>query len=224
MTILLEEQAILDQLMHSPRLPIIVRKLEQVVADEAAQRQAFYDQITEGDKAEYINGEIIFHSPVKFCHLRTTKRLLVLLDTHVGFNDLGFVGYEKMLISLTRNDYEPDICYFSSDKAAQFTEEQMRFPAPDFIVEVLLDSTEGNDRGVKFKDYAAHGVQEYWIIDPVREMVEQYQLVQDRYELRIKSDSGEIKSVVLPDFQIPVRAIFDDDLNRKTLVTLTRIA
>ncbi len=30
------------------------------------------------------------------------------------------------------------------------------------------------DRGVKKQDYAAHDVQEYCIIDPVRQQIEQY--------------------------------------------------
>ena len=172
MTVVMDEQSLLEQLLRSPLLPLVARKIEKVLADEAAQRQAFYDQITEGDKAEYVNGEIIFPSPVKLRHNTTSKRLLVLLDTYVGFNDLGFVGYEKILISLTRNDYEPDICYFAAAKSAHFTEDQMQFPAPDFIVEVLSDSTANNDRGIKFEDYADHGVQEYWIIDPATEVLE----------------------------------------------------
>ncbi len=44
---------------------------------------------------------------------------------------------------------------------------QSKFPAPDLIVEVLSESTEANDRGIKFEDYAAHGVVEYWIVDPM---------------------------------------------------------
>lgn len=60
MTFVLDEQSLLDQLLRSPRLPLVARKIEQVLADEAAQRQAFYEQITEGDKAEYINGGLFF--------------------------------------------------------------------------------------------------------------------------------------------------------------------
>lgn len=91
------------------------------------------------------------------------------------------------MVSLTLNDYEPDICYFNAAKAAAFQPDQMRFPAPDFIVEVLSASMEANDRGVKFDDYAAHGVAEYWLIDPDTQTVEQYRLHGDAYELAIKA-------------------------------------
>ena len=43
----------------------------------------------------------------------------------------------------------------------------MLFPAPDFAVEVLSPSTQKNNRGIKFDDYALHNVSEYWIIDPI---------------------------------------------------------
>ena len=217
MTILVDERSLVQQLLDSPRLPFFIDEAKSLLDDEARKRQAFYQQITEGDKAEFINGEVIFHSPVKLRHNAVGKRLLVLLDTYVQMRHLGYVGFEKIMISLTRNDYEPDICFFSKAKAEGFSPDQMRFPAPDFIVEVLSTSTEGSDRGVKYDDYAAHGVAEYWIVDPKTETVEQYQLGNDRYELVIKAKTGEVQSLVIPDFEIPVRAIFDEDENRATL-------
>ena len=72
MTITLDSE--LKQLLDSPRLPFIARKIDAVLADEARRRQGFYTQISEGDKAEFINGQIIFHGTVpaarKRGHLR----------------------------------------------------------------------------------------------------------------------------------------------------------
>ncbi len=93
----------------------------------------------------------------------------------------------------------------------------MRFPAPDFVAEVLSPSTEHIDRGIKFTDYAAHGVQEYWLIDPEGEVVEQYCLSGGAYEMRIKASSGEITSAAVAGFMIPIRALFDEALNLATL-------
>ena len=211
------DAALLDRLYESPHFPEYVEELKARLRREARQRRAFYEKITEDDKAEFINGEIVFHSPVNLRHLKAAKRLLVLMDAYVGRNDLGFVGYEKMLIALSRNDYEPDICYFGRDKADAFTPCQMRFPAPDLVVEVLSISTESRDRGVKFEDYAAHGVGEYWLVDPDTETIEQYRLGDSGYELVMKSRSGEIESSVLAGFIIPVRAVFDEDSHRATL-------
>jgi Uma2 family endonuclease len=216
-TTLHTETALLEQLLQSPRLPAVAQRLDTLVADEAVRRAHFIETVLECEKAEFINGEKIVHSPVKYRHNVVAKRLLVLLDAYITRRGLGYVGYEKLMVSLTRNDYEPDICYFNAATADGFHPDQMRFPAPDFVVEVLSASTAANDRGVKFDDYAAHSVAEYWIIDPDTETVEQYRLAGERYELAIKAQTGELRSFAVPGFVIPVRAIFEDALNQATL-------
>lgn len=208
---------LLDALLQSPRLSLYARRIDDLLAEEAQRRAGFLETMSEDQKIEFINGEIIVHSPVKLRHSTAAGNLFVLLDTYVKRNKAGYVGIEKLLVSLTRNDYEPDICYFGSDKADHFTPGQMRFPAPDLVVEVLSESTAAVDRGVKYDDYAAHGVTEYWIIDPEAQSVEQYQLAGDVYTLAIKAQTGELRSLALPDFVIPVRAIFDDEINQSVL-------
>jgi Uma2 family endonuclease len=210
----------LEKLLTSPRLPFYAQQIQEVLKSEEQRRRDFYNQISEGDKAEFINGEIIIHSPVKFCHNNASLNLLVLLRTYVLRHELGLVGHEKIMISLSRNDYEPDVCYFNKTKTSQFTPDQMRFPAPDFVVEVLSESTAANDRGVKFEDYAAHGILEYWIVDPEAETIEQYQLRDDAYELAVKVKSGQIDSLSIPGFSIPVQAVFDEQENSAALQKL----
>ena len=56
----------LELLLRSPRLPEAMRRLQAVTRAEAKKRRYFYDVITEQQKAEFINGEIIVHSPVKY--------------------------------------------------------------------------------------------------------------------------------------------------------------
>ncbi len=213
-------EAMLEKLIESPRLSLFNRQIQQVLDAERIRRAHFIETMTEGEKVEFINGEVIVHSPVKLQHNVATKLLLKLLDTYVGSHGLGLVGFEKLLISLTRNDYEPDICFFRRETADRFTPAQMRFPTPDFIAEVLSESTARHDRGIKFDDYAAHGVAEYWIIDPDAEMVEQYLLDGDQYALAVKAGSGVLVSRAVAGFEIPVRAIFDEAVNLATLRTM----
>jgi Uma2 family endonuclease len=223
MTIVQLDAPLLEQLLNSPRLPTMVQRLHDLLDDEAQRRADFIDTVLESEKAEFINGEKIVHSPVKFKHTTAAGNLLILLKAYVNANQLGWVGFEKVMISLTRNDYEPDICFFGAGAAAAFHPDQIRFPAPDLVVEVLSASTAAIDRGVKFEDYAAHGVREYWIIDPDIETVEQYRLTGERYELAIKAQTGELRSHAVPGFVIPVRAIFDEPLNQATLRQLLSV-
>ncbi|MDQ3373625.1 MAG: Uma2 family endonuclease [Acidobacteriota bacterium] len=209
-----------ENILEMPNAFLLVDKVKSRLADEQKKRRHFYGIVEENKKMEFINGEIIFHSPVKLQHNSATKLLCGLLNAFVIKHKLGFVGIEKIMISLTRNDYEPDVCFFGNEKAKEFTAKQMKFPAPDFVVEVLSNSTAKNDRETKFQDYAAHGVSEYWIVDAERQCVEQYFLQNEEYELLLKAKDGAIESVVLPDFKIPIRAIFDENENFEALTKL----
>jgi Uma2 family endonuclease len=209
--------ALLEPLARSPQLPKLVEELTDLLQSEAERRQRFYDDSDER-KMEFINGEVVVQSPAKVRHLAATTRLITLLKAHVTANDLGAVFAEKALVCFTRNDYEPDLVFFAKAKAAELRPEQMKLPVPDFIVEVLSPTTEAIDRGLKHDDYAAHGVQEYWIIDTEAEIVEQYLLDSaGQYQLHARKDDGQLRSEVITGFAIPVRAIFDDQEHLRTL-------
>ena len=210
--------SVFHQIISSPKLPIYFKQLKTVVNEEHKKRKYFYEIITEFQKAEFINEDIIMHSPARIEHLTTSSLLHRLLSFFVDNKNLGFVAVEKALICLSRNDYEPDICYFSNEKANKFKSGQMKFPAPDFIIEILSESTEKNDRGIKFIDYAAHGVQEYWIVQPEKQFVEQYVLKDNSFVLLKKLKVGSnIESTVIKGFKIPAKAIYDSKVNLKTI-------
>ncbi len=153
--------AILEQMVASPALPRYVDTLQALLTDERARRERFYEEMTEQQKVEFINGEVFMHSPAKIRHTEVVGHLILLLGTYVARKDLGWVGFEKCLICLTRNDYEPDVLFYGREKAAMLQPDQMKLPPPDFVVEVLSPSTERHDRNVKFEDYGAHGITEY---------------------------------------------------------------
>ena len=210
-------EALLENIVKSPKLRIYSQEIDNILIEEQKRRKEFYETMKEGEKVEFINGEVIFNSPVKLEHSHCQKLLLILIDNYVRVNNLGFVGNEKIMISLTRNDYEPDICFFEKSKSDDFHSKQMQFPAPDFVAEVVSPSTEHNDRVIKFEDYAAHGIHEYWIIDPEAKTIEQYLLKNDKYELSLKSDNGSIKSRAVRGFEIPIESVFNEKENLKTL-------
>jgi Uma2 family endonuclease len=206
-------ETVIEPLLRSPCLPEIVTALQARIQEEAARRQRFYEEMADDQKAEFIEGQVVLHSPAKNKHLSARQHLEKLLDTYVHVHRLGVVRSEKALCVFPRNDYEPDIVFFGPSKAAELTDDTVRFPIPDLAVEVLSDSTEERDRGVKFDDYEAHGVAEYWIVDPVSQIAEQYLVQESRFCLILKSGSGEIASPTIAGFQIPIRAIFDDAEN-----------
>lgn len=215
-------EAVLEQLFESPKLVLYEAEIRSRLDGEQKKRRAFHKALPDGEKVEFINGEIIYHLPVRLEHSVVVRLLLRLIDGHVSMNNLGFVGYEKIMISLTRNDYEPDICFFNKKISSAFTAKQVKFPAPDFIAEVLSPSTAKIDRTIKFIDYAAHGVSEYWIVDPAKKTVEQFRLQQGEYELVPPPRSGTLKSTAIKGFVISSVALFDETENLKVLQRLLK--
>jgi Uma2 family endonuclease len=210
----------LGMLLASPSLPDIAKKINDQLQSEAQARRQFYHDMTDDCKMEFIGGEVVMHSPAKARHVRVKDNLLRMAQNFVIAHDLGEVMDEKTLCVFPRNDYEPDIVFFSPEKTRLIKPDTMKFPIPDFVVEVLSDSTESRDRGVKFQDYEAHGVREYWIINAEEEWVEQYLIKDGRFDLQMKSASGEIQSAVIKGFRVPVRALFDAKESLRVMQTL----
>ncbi|GAB3541319.1 Uma2 family endonuclease [Spirosoma fluminis] len=211
---------LIAELFDAPDAQLIINRVQAMLDDEKKRRQEFYEWLSDDVKAEFINGEVIMHSPVKRRHLRASKRLFRLLLEYVDARDLGEVDIEKAMVTLTRNDYEPDICYWRKEVADTFTDDTMQHPAPDLVIEILSKATAKRDRGIKYEDYAAHGVREYWLVDPTRQTVEQFRLDEEFMAFDAVGNfhlNDTIKSLTLPDFSIPVRAIFESEANKDAL-------
>lgn len=200
----------LEDLRHSPALPEAIRYLQSLLDEEEKARRRFYEDITDDVKAEFIEGEIIVHSPARLGHLETRDQIHFYLRELVQHHNLGGkVLGEKACCHFPRNSYEPDVVYFGTAKAAKLNSETVIFPIPDLAVEILSDSTAKRDRGVKFQDYEMHGVTEYWIVDADSCVIEQYVIGSSgTYELRTKSSGGELVSPVLGNTVIGIRALF----------------
>ncbi len=199
---------LLQPLLESPDLPYLLEELQAEWEAEQKRRHAFWAEVDEGRKAEFILGEVIYHSPVYGRHWMVSTNLCTELLPFVKRKKLGKVAYEKVMVRMTRNDYEPDICFWRTERAREFQLKQSAFPPPDFVVEIISNSTEARDRGIKFQDYALHGVAEYWIIDPESCTLEQYLLEGDSYQLAVKLREGQIKSTVIDGFSIALEDLF----------------
>ncbi len=204
---------LIEPLRHSPHLPQAVAILQSELESERKRRDHFYHDMTSDQKIEFIDGAVVQHLPARNRHLDVTGNVFHLLKAFVSIHGVGQVKAEKCLCVFPRNDYEPDVVFFGPAKSASFAPDTMKFPVPDLAVEVLSQSTEARDRGVKFEDFASNGVQEYWIINADEMVVEQYLLEKGEYTLAMKSGSGMLTSRVLAGFAISIDAFFGEKAN-----------
>lgn len=210
-------EKLLQPLLQSPLVPLVYERLGAAMEAERARRERFYREMTPEQKVEFIGGEVVMHSPARNKHLDVTLRISTLLSAYTKVRDLGEVKVEKCLCVFPRNDYEPDVVFFTKAKSSLLSADTLKFPVPDLAVEVLSHSTQQRDRGVKFEDFAANGVGEYWIVDTDESVIEQYRLVGGEYELVIKSTSGRLSSQIVDAFVVEIEAFFDDTKYLETL-------
>lgn len=79
--------------------------------------------------------------------------------------------------------------------------------APDFVLEVLSDSTRDKDLHIKTKLYERAGVREYWMIDARKEHVLIWQKRRDEFP-RIQNMSGTAKiSIFEKEMEVDLDAV-----------------
>ncbi len=86
-------------------------------------------------------------------------------------------------VILSENEVrQPDIIMIRRDRLAIITKRGIEGP-PDLVVEVLSTFSAKRDRKQKLRSYARYRIPEYWIVDINNELLEQYVLTGNRYEL-----------------------------------------
>jgi Uma2 family endonuclease len=81
---------------------------------------------------------------------------------------------------------------------------------PDLVVEVISLSTALKDKRVKLKSYRLAGVQEYWIVDPVNQIVEVYKFSENVFtEPQVYGNDEIVMDSLFKDLEINLQDIFD---------------
>ena len=82
--------------------------------------------------------------------------------------------------------------------------------APDMVVEILSPSTERNDRVLKYKEYMAAGVKEYWIVHPDDNYVTANRLIDGKYISETYFETDKAPVLILPGCEIDLTVVFKD--------------
>ncbi|WP_134704889.1 Uma2 family endonuclease [Ammoniphilus sp. YIM 78166] len=82
--------------------------------------------------------------------------------------------------------------------------------SPDLIVEIISPSTAKKDRFEKFNLYQRAGVKEYWMVQPVEQVIEVYKLnEQGKYgEREVYSKGDHIRVGIFQDLDIDLSHVF----------------
>ena len=133
------------------------------------------------------------------------RRIAEFAETH----DLGTCLPAPVDLVLAEDTVvQPDLLFIQKDRL-QIIGKDAVTAAPDLVIEILSASSRKLDYVIKFKLYAAHGVSEYWIVDPDAERIEVFVLESSQFVKKSEVTAGEVESpVVLKNLRIPVAEIF----------------
>ncbi|MDX1906011.1 MAG: Uma2 family endonuclease [Bacteroidia bacterium] len=167
-----------------------------------------YRELPEGAPYQLINNELMLMPSPFERHQLVVGNLYMALTTHVRRHRLGAVRIAPMDVYLDENNVvQPDILFILEARREVIANPILG--APDLVVEVLSRATESLDRGPKRDLYARHGVQEYWIIDPEKQVVEVYTLQAEALILNHIYPSGTIRSSLLAGFEVEMDTLFE---------------
>jgi Uma2 family endonuclease len=80
----------------------------------------------------------------------------------------------------------------------------MDMPPPLLVVEVVSPNQEKRDYRYKRTEYAARGIAEYWIVDPIAQKVTILEWVEGLYEEKVFMGDKAIESSVLGSLDLSV--------------------
>jgi Uma2 family endonuclease len=83
--------------------------------------------------------------------------------------------------------------------------------SPDFIIEILSPSSSKIDLQDKFVLYQETGVAEYWIVFPMDKLIQQFVLVNEKYELHaVYNDKDMATSFLFPELNVNLEDVFEE--------------
>jgi Uma2 family endonuclease len=162
--------------------------------------------LTQYDRVELIDGDILNMPPIRLHHSSVTARLNKLFVLSVGDSAIVSPGGSVKL-----GDYsvpQPDLMLLKPRD--DFYSGQIP-TAPDVLLLVeISDSSLAFDQGAKRALYARHGVAEYWVIDIQDKRVHIYfEPTVDGYARSIKcAPSDTVSPRALPAVQVTVQGFF----------------
>ena len=101
----------------------------------------------------------------------------------------------------------PDLVMYSEELArvmegARRSLILMDMPPPLLVVEVVSPNQASRDYRYKRSEYAARGIAEYWIVDPIAQKVTVLEWVEGFYDERIYEGDNAIASSIFPELTL----------------------
>lgn len=172
-----------------------------------------YDDGTDS-QYELVNGELLVMPPESEINRRIATFLFAYF-LQQGIPPHRLTMKTEIVVSGSRGTTRlPDLMVLSEELAtalegANRSTITIDMPPPLLVVEVVSPGKENADRDYRYKrsEYAARGIAEYWIVDPVQMRVTILEWVEGLYEEKVFQGNEQIVSILLGVLQLTAAQI-----------------
>ena len=194
------------------------------LAEKLTSRATYADleAVPPPNRAELIEGTLYTFPRPAPKHARASVRLGGRIDGPFGLGEGGPGGWviliepELQFADSTAprgiNAVAPDLAGWRRERMPKLPEEAFFTVAPDWICEVLSPSTDAYDRNTKMPLYAREGVRHAWIVDPIAQTLELFELgVAGRWILAdVHQDDARIRAAPFDAIELDLSVLWEE--------------
>lgn len=163
--------------------------------------------LPDGTRAELIDGQIYYMAPPSRKHQEILSFLHAAIYNYIAKNKGACKVYPApfaVFLSADDSKYlEPDLSVICDKNKLN---DRGCHGAPDWIIEIVSPGSRAMDYYTKLYLYRSAGVREYWIVDPIKQTILVYDIVNDSAPA-IYSFTDIIKVNTFHDLKIDFSAI-----------------
>lgn len=159
---------------------------------------------------ELIDGTLV-EKPMGHVESLVAAELIRLLGNFIKQHQLGYcTGADDLIKLMPKVVRGPDVSFTSWTQRPDRTADTDAISKviPNLVVEVLSESNTRGEIAAKLKEYFFAGVQLAWVIDPRKRTAEAYTAPDEKTD--VPADGTLDGGAVLPDFALPLAALFAD--------------
>lgn len=160
---------------------------------------------------EWVDGEVELMSPVGNRQSQLQVWFTVVLGSLIVHRQLGELRGPDFPIRIPRPRRRriPDLLFVAAARASLLKPTYCDGP-PDLALEIVAPESTSRDYRVKYQEYEAFGIREYWIVDPQAEIVEAAALDPQGLYQPILLIDGAITSAVVSGWSIKPEWLWTD--------------
>lgn len=157
---------------------------------------------------EIIGGELNVSPAASPDHGQMVLALYDALKAVIKDGNLGRLWVAPVDVELSaHNVVQPDLLFIERDRLGMVGATIKG--GPDLAIEVVSPSSRVRDYVTKRVLYETAGVSEYWIVDPMKRVIEILVLKDGRYT-SLNHENGVAQSVVVPGVEVEIARLFDE--------------